>query len=138
MAIEIKRITEDNEAALRLPNQPFKRFGRLLVTYTEAGWQHQEQLSAEVAEQTFPEENYQLQDIDAVGFALGAFTDGQCVALATFEYDFHFNRYLYLADLKVNQAFRRQGIAVQLLQAAEPIAKAHGKRGLCTIAQGPT
>ncbi|WP_203623994.1 MULTISPECIES: N-acetyltransferase [unclassified Lacticaseibacillus] len=136
MAIEIKRITQVNEAALRLPNQPFKRFGTLLVTRTETGWHHQEQLSDQTFEQIFPEENYQLSAIDAAGFALGAFEGSRCVALATFEYDFHFNRYLYLADLKVDPPFRRQRIAAKLLNAAEPLAKAHHKRGLCTIAQG--
>lgn len=136
MSFVITRITQANEAALRLPNQPFKRFGKLLVTYTATGWHHQEQLSTHTFEQTFPEEHYQLKDIDAAGFALGAFTEAQCVALATFEYDFHYNHYLYLADLKVDPAFRRHGIATSLLQAAEPLAEAHGERGLCTIAQG--
>ncbi|MCX2454766.1 GNAT family N-acetyltransferase [Lacticaseibacillus nasuensis] len=134
MTITIQQITTANEADLRLPNEPFPIIGEFLVTRTEAGWSHQERLAAQVHEQTFPEENYQLAAIDAAGFALGAYAEEQCVGLATFEYQF--NRFVYLADLKVTQTYRRSGVARALLDAAKPIAQAHGSQGLCTIAQG--
>ncbi|MFD1393077.1 GNAT family N-acetyltransferase [Lacticaseibacillus jixianensis] len=136
MTITITRITQVNEAALRLPNQPFTRFGHLIVSYDNTGWHHREQLDPASSQQTFPEEDYQLAAIDAAGFALGAFAGQQCIGLATFEDDFHYNHYLYLADLKVNSQYRRHGVAKQLLEVAGPIAEQRGLRGLCTIAQG--
>lgn len=132
--IEINRITAANEADLRLPNEPFTHIGTFHVTRDASGWQHHETLLDTTFEQTFPEENYQLAAIDAAGFALGAYSAGQCVGLATFEYQW--NRLVYLADLKVNRSARRQGVARALLDAAKPIAQAHGSLGLCTIAQG--
>lgn len=136
MSILIKPITAANEAALRIPNEPFKLFGHFIVTRDETGWHHHETMDETVREQTFPEENYQLADIDAAGFALGAFDGETCVALATYEYEYRWNHYLYLADLKVNESYRRHGLAHQLLDAAVPVAKAHDKKGLCTVAQG--
>ncbi|MFD1431277.1 GNAT family N-acetyltransferase [Lacticaseibacillus yichunensis] len=130
----LRRITEADEAAVRLPNQPFKLFGHFIVTRDEAGWQHHEVLDAHVREQTFPEENYQLADIDAKGFAIGAFAGDECVALATFEN--RWTKYTYLADLKVNVPQRRLGLAHQLMDFARPFAQAAGARGFCTVAQG--
>lgn len=134
--MKIERITAANQAALQLPNEPFSRFGEFIVTRDDQGWHHHERLLTKPFTQTFPDEHYQLADIDAVGFALGAFDEATCICLATFEYEFRWNHYLYLADLKVNQAYRGQGIGHQLLNAAIPLAEAHGNQGLCTIAQG--
>jgi ribosomal protein S18 acetylase RimI-like enzyme len=131
--IEIKRIDATNQEALRLPNEAFPLFGRLVVERVGGAWQQHEELFSERTTQTFPDENYQLADIDAAGFALGAFSEGKCVGLATFED--HWNKYLYLDDLKVNQALRGQRVATQLLDAAGKIAREHGCHGLTTICQ---
>ena len=134
MSLIIKRVTEATAQDLLLPNQPFQRFGHMQVTRDANGWHHHETLDVTATTQTFPEENYQLEDIDRLGFALSARVDGQCVGLATFEYQF--NKLVYLADLKVNADARHQGIASALLNAAKPIAQANGCAGMCTIAQG--
>ena len=132
--IVVKRIDASNCAALALPNEPFPLFGRLVVERADGQWQHREELFTQTTTQTFPDEHYQLADIDAAGFALGAFTvDGTCIGLAT--YAWRWNKYLYLDDLKVNGDFRGQGVATQLLDAAKPLAQARGVRGLTTIAQ---
>ncbi|KRL53022.1 GNAT family N-acetyltransferase [Lacticaseibacillus manihotivorans] len=134
MSITITRVTKANAEDLRLPNQPFERFGHMQVTRDETGWHHHETKDDVISAQTFPEEHYQLVDIDRLGFALSAYRDGQCVGLATFEYQF--NKLVYLADLKVNADARHQGIASALLDAAKLIAQQHGCAGMCTIAQG--
>lgn len=134
MAVIISRVTKTNEADLNLPNQPFQRFGHLQVTRDADGWHAVETRDEVVGTQTFPAEHYQLAEIDQRGFALAAYFEQQCVGLATFEYQY--NKLMYLADLKVNQAARRQGIASALLDAAQPIGQAHGCAGMCTIAQG--
>nr|WP_054677939.1 GNAT family N-acetyltransferase [Lacticaseibacillus sharpeae] len=107
--IVVKRIDASNCAALALPNEPFPLFGRLVVERADGQWQHREELFTQTTTQTFPDEHYQLADIDAAGFALGAFTaDGTCIGLAT--YAWRWNKYLYLDDLKVNGDFRGQGL----------------------------
>ncbi|WP_125708581.1 GNAT family N-acetyltransferase [Lacticaseibacillus porcinae] len=134
MPITIVRVTKATAQDLLLPNQPFQRFGHVQVTRDENGWHHQETLDPTITTQTFPEENYQLEEIDRLGFALAAHVDDKCVGLATFEYQF--NKLVYLAVLKVNAEVRHQGIASALLDAAKPIAQQHGCAGMCTIAQG--
>lgn len=134
MTVTIRPVTADNADALLLPNQPFARFGHFHVTRDERGWQHSETLDAQPTTQTFPEEGYKLADIDAAGFALAAYDGTTCVGLATFEWEY--NRFVYLADLKVNSDYRRAGIGSQLLDAAKPVAREHGCQGMSTIAQG--
>lgn len=131
--IEIKQIDQDHVTALRLPNEPFPLVGRMQVSRVDDQWQYQVIQSAESSLQTFPDENYQLTQVNQAGFALGAFDNGICVGLAIFENNW--TKYLYLSDLKVNRAYRRQGIGQQLLQAAEPLAKTAGYRGIYTIGQ---
>lgn len=134
MSITIRPVTAANADALLLPNEPFPRFGHLHVTHDVQGWHHSETQDAEPTTQTFPEEGYKLADIDAAGFALAAYDGDTCVGLATFEWQY--NRFVYLDDLKVNSDYRRAGIGSQLLDAAKPVAREHGCKGLCTIAQG--
>lgn len=134
MNITYQQITQATKAALRMPNEPFDRFGQFVVTRDTAGWQHHEVLAPAVTQQTFPDEDYQLATISANGFAIGAFAGAQCVGLAIYEYNWR--HYVYLADLKVTAAMRRQGVGRGLLDAARPVAQAHGSLGMTTIAQG--
>lgn len=130
--ISIEKITKNNQAALELPNEPFALNGRLVVSRVNGKWQHQEVLS-ENGTQTFPNEDYELAAIEQKGFALGAFAEKNCVGLAVFEN--RWNHYLYLSDLKVAAAYRRQKIASKLLDNAVELAKENEMQGLMTIAQ---
>ncbi|QKE75734.1 GNAT family N-acetyltransferase [Arthrobacter citreus] len=132
--MKLELITNQNEAAVRLPNESFEIFGKLIVTKDDKNWSYREELFDTPTKQTFPEENYQLEDINKKGFAIGAFLNDECVGLAIFEYSW--TKYLYLADLKVNAKYRREGVGKQLLDFAIPIAKENNCRGLSTIAQG--
>lgn len=134
MTITYQQITTANAAALRLPNEPFARFGQFVVTRDAAGWHHHEVLANATSPQTFPDEDYQLAAITAHGFAIGAFAGVTCIGLAIFADQW--THYVYLDDLKVNAAYRRQGVGHGLLDAARPLAMARGSRGMTTIAQG--
>lgn len=131
--ITIKKINETNAEALQLPNEPFPLLGRMQVSLINDRWAYQIIKITEVSTQTFPDEDYQLNQIEQNGFALGAFVGTECVGLAIFEN--HWNKYLYLSDLKVKQSYRRQGISRQLLQAAVPLAQSAGYQGIYTIGQ---
>lgn len=130
--IKIIPISIQNECALLLPNEPFSLMGKLNVIRTKVGWHHEEELFEETDTQVFPNENYKLEEINKNGFAIGAFVGDQCIGLATFEEQW--NKFLYLADLKVNGNYRRQGIAKKLLHAAKPIAVKRGCERFSTIA----
>ncbi|WP_051006516.1 GNAT family N-acetyltransferase, partial [Liquorilactobacillus vini] len=132
--IRIERITPNNQVALKLPNEPFALFGRLMVSRIDGKWQFHEVLFDNSKQtQTFPNEKYDLAVIEQNGFALGAFAGKTCVGLAIFEN--RWNHYLYLSDLKVVAAYRRKKIASQLMDKATKLAKENDMRGLTTIAQ---
>ncbi|MBF0773415.1 GNAT family N-acetyltransferase [Mammaliicoccus sciuri] len=130
--ITIERITKNNEHALKLPNELFELFGKLVVTRTADVWQYHEVLT-DSDTMIFPDENYQLDSIDQKGFAIGAFDDNKCIGLGIFEKDW--NQYLYLSDLKVSSSYRGQNVASTLLNAAIELAKDEGIKGIYTIAQ---
>ncbi|EUJ33783.1 acetyltransferase [Listeria floridensis FSL S10-1187] len=130
---EIKQITAETASALRMPNEKFKLFGKLIVTKTASEWHHQEELFDEITEMVFPDEEYLFDVIEKQGFAVGAFLNEKPVGLAVFEY--RWNKYAYLSDLKVSRASRKQGIAREMLDLARQIAHKNGYSGLSTIAQ---
>lgn len=130
----VKRITKDNGVDLRLPNEPFTAQGVMEVDFTKGKWSTKFVASTESTTETFPEENYQLEDIDGAGFALGLYDEAEkCVALGIFQN--RWNKYLYLSDLKVVAAHRGEGLGGQLLQAAKVFSQEQGYRGMSTIAQ---
>lgn len=132
--IRIEKISQNNQAALKLPNEPFALFGRLVVSRIGGKWQSHEVLPDDSKQtQIFPNEKYDLTVIEQNGFALGAFAGKTCVGLAIFEN--RWNHYLYLSDLKVTAAYRRKKIASKLMGTAAKLAKEKGMRGLTTIAQ---
>ena len=133
--IEIRLLTEKDEAAVRLPNEAFSLFGRLQVSHDETGWHAtEERFSPEdVKELTFPDENYEIEKVLKEGLAVGAFDGKNCVGVAIFTHDWL--KYLYLSDLKVASAYRGQGIAEKMLALGLKKAKEKGYAGIWTIGQ---
>lgn len=135
MESKIKLIMTENQTALSLKNEPFKLSGRMVVSRLMDEWCYTINYlpPTQASQQTFPAENYSLAEINAHGFALGAFVDGQAVGLGVFTEQIF--KYLYLDDLKVAAAFRRHGLARKVLQQACQVAKERGYAGLFTIGQ---
>ena len=133
--MDVRLLTKEDTAALALPNEAFSLFGRLLVSHDEEGWQATEEIFApeDVSEMTFPDENYEIQEVLKQGLAVGAFDGETCVGLGIFTDDWL--KYLYLSDLKVASAYRGQGIAEKILRFALKAAKEKGYAGLWTIGQ---
>ena len=133
--IAIRLLAEKDEAAVRLPNEAFSLFGRLLVSHDEDGWHSKEEHFAPeaVEELTFPDENYEIAEVLKQGIAVGAFDGENCVGLAIFTDDWL--KYMYLSDLKVAGAYRGQGIAEKLLKRGLAEAKKKGYAGIWTIGQ---
>ena len=94
--IDIHLITPERQAALHLPNEDFPLIGQLLPSYKEEVWSYQERLLADhdTSLMRFPDEAYDLQQINQAGFALGAFDKETCLGLAIFQDGFF--AYCYL------------------------------------------
>lgn len=133
--MEYRKISKENKSDLRLANEPFALFGRMIVERTEGQWQHRIELfhEEEVESMVFPEEDYVFAEIEHNGFAIGAYDQDECIGLAI--YQFHWNKYLYLYDLKVNSDFRQLGVAQNLIAEGLLQAKELGYKGMYTVGQ---
>lgn len=132
--MEIKRITKEDEADIRIPNEPFPLFGRMSPSFSDGHWRYTIETlpENEVGEMRFPDENYDFDQMsDCVFF--GAYDGEKCIGLAIFQREWH--KYLYLYDLKVNADYRGQGVAKRLLEKGKALAATEGYRGLYTIGQ---
>lgn len=132
--IEIRRIDAAHQADINLPNEPFRLFGRMALTYGEGRWAYTliRYAPEETGEMTFPDENYRYAEMQDAVF-LGAYDGVKCVGLAILEPGFF--KYMYLSDLKVNSAYRGQGVGRRLMEAARGAARAQGYCGVYTMGQ---
>ena len=133
--IEIRRIGRAHSAWIRLPNEPFPLWGRMVPEYRDGVWSCTAELlpGEERSEMCFPEENY---DYDAMGedcFFPAAFEGERCVGLAVVKRTPF--RYLLLDDLKVCAAYRRQGVGRALVEEMKSLAAGEGCRGVYAVAQ---
>ena len=132
--IEIRRIDTEHKADINIPNEPFRRFGRVVPSYCNERWSYELIRFApeDIMEMCFPDEHY---DYDAMtdSVFLGAYDGDRCVGLAILQPGFF--KYMYLYDLKVNRDYRGQHIGQQLLAGARAAAAAAGYCGLYTQGQ---
>lgn len=131
--ILIKEITAAKQTDLSLKNEPFEIRGRMIVLRTKDGWQHEVELFEASEWMTFPDETYDYHEVVQEGFFLGAYDGDKCVGLAVMKNDWF--KHMYLHDLKVDAAYRKQGVAWQLVEAAYFMAKERGYSGIYTIGQ---
>ena len=131
--IEIKVIDEKSKQDILLPNQPFPLIGYLRPTYNKEGWSYTIQKNTQIDWQTFPDENYDYDDMKKDCYFIGAYHNQHCIGLAILQTG-AFN-HLYLYDLKVNQTYRKQGIASLLLEKCKELALKEHYRGIWTIGQ---
>ncbi len=116
--LEIKRIDKKHQADIRLKNEPFSLWGKLLPTYNEGNWQYTicKFASEDIQTMCFPDENYCYDEMSRNSLFIGAYDDGKCIGLAIVQDAFF--KYLYLYDLKVHTDYRKQGIGQLLIHQA--------------------
>ena len=131
--ITIREIYEKNSRDINLPNEPFMVFGRMILTYANEKWDYATEEFAEKVPMSFPDENYRYEEMAKNSVFLGAYDNDKCIGLAILQNALF--KYMYLYDLKVNQAYRRSGVALSLIQKAGEIAKNKGYRGIYTQGQ---
>ena len=129
--IEVKRI--ENAGDLNLPNEPFEMPGKLIPALTDGVWRFRTELFETPDSMVFPQEQYELAEVEKKGVAFGAYEDGKCVGIAI--YEDYWLKYMYLYDLKVSSHARGKGVGKALIRAGLEEAKKRGYRGLYTIAQ---
>ena len=132
--IEIREIDARRRGDINIPNEPFPLFGRVLPSYEDGMWGYELVRCApeDVTEMCFPDEGY---DYDAMADSLfmGAYDGDTCVGLAILQPGPF--RYMYLYDLKVNQAYRGRHIGMMLMDRAKEMAARQGFCGLCLQVQ---
>lgn len=134
--ITIKRIDASAQQDIRLPNEPFTLWGRMIPTFDGERWAYHTQRfeAGQVSDMVFPDEHYDFEARKKDCFFVGAYNGaGQCIGLAVYAH--HWLKYLYLEDLKVNRAYRSQGIGALLLTEGKRIAAENGYDGIYTIGQ---
>ena len=133
--IEIRRIDKSRRQDIRIPNEPFRLFGKILPAYSNGQWSWEAVYSApeEVSEMCFPDENYDYDAMEKDSVFLGAYDGERCVGLAILQLGFF--KYLYLYDLKVNKSYRGRHIGTLLMEEAKKVATEKGYRGIYTRGQ---
>ena len=131
--IEVRRITKENPQDLNLKNEPFAMPGKFIPELKDGIWSYRTELFETSQIMTFPDENYDFEEVDQKGILFGAYEDGKCIGIAI--YEDYWLKYMYLYDLKVSAAARGKGAGKALVQAGMEAAKERGYKGLYTIAQ---
>ena len=133
--IEIKIIDESRAEDVKLPNQPFTVWGRIIPRYVDGRWDHEVVGSdaAEVYDMRFPDEDYDFSAMSRDTVFIGAYDGEKCVGLAVLRDAFF--KYMYLLDLKVNAEYRCAGVGSALISKARETAGERGYRGVYVTAQ---
>lgn len=128
-------IGKENEKDIRLLNEPFSLFGRLLPSYQNGVWEYTQELFPpdRISEMCFPDENYDFDQMCSDHIFIGAYDGDCCVGLAIVQKPWL--KYLYLYDFKVNRSHRSTGAAAQLLEHCCRVARELGCRGIYTQGQ---
>jgi len=79
--IQIKQITEATQQDIRIKNQPFKLWGKMIPTYINETWNHSiERLpSDQIREMCFPDEQYDYQQMQSNTVFFGAYDQDTCI-----------------------------------------------------------
>ena len=115
--ITVAEIDRDHKADIRIPNEPFSLFGRIIPSYQNGKWEYQlvRYAPEDVSEMCFPDENYDFDSMqDCV--CLGAYDNEACIGLAILQPGPF--RYMHLYDLKVARKYRRQNVGRMLICGA--------------------
>ena len=133
--IEIRTVDPAHKQDIRLPNEPFRLWGRMVPSYENGTWRYTTERFAprDVAEMCFPDEDYDYDELAKDHVFLGAYDADRCVGLAVLADDWF--KYMYLDDLKVCGPYRGRGVGKALVAKALETAHDRKYNGLYTIGQ---
>ena len=127
----IRTIGLENAQDVRLSNEPFAVWGRMIPSLCEGRWSYRTEIFEIAQEMCFPDEAYDAAEDGAI--FIGAYEGKACVGLAVLRKDRF--RYLYLDDLKVCREYRRKGIGGMLVKACFKKAEELGFHGVSVTCQ---
>ena len=132
---EIRQIDPAHKQDIRIPNDPFPLWGRMIPAYENRKWRYtvEKFASQDIGEMCFPDEDYDYDELARDHVFLGAYEADACIGLAVLADDWF--KYMYLDDLKVCRPHRNRGVGKALLDKALEVAHARGYNGLYTIGQ---
>ena len=133
--IEIKIIDSSHKQDIRIPNEPFQLWGRMIPSYEKETWHYTVEKFApqDISEMCFPDEDYDYDSLANDHVFVGAYVGDKCIGLAVLVDACY--KYMYLDDLKVCKLYRSQGVGKALLDKALEIAHDRNYNGLYTIGQ---
>lgn len=133
--IEIREIDELHKQDIALKNDPFPIWGKLIPGYQDGKWTYSIEKLPEscITQMCFPDAGYDYAAMSGDSVFLGAYDGETCVGLALLQKNMF--RYMYLADLNVQDSHRRMGVGKKLIQAALETAAQLHYRGIYLIAQ---
>ena len=132
--ISIKIIENDQKDDIKITNEPFSIFGKMIPKF-DGKWSFDIEFFEDnaVFDMCFPDEDYDFDSLCGDHTFSGAYDGDKCVGLAVLKRDFF--KYMYLYDLKVSYAYRRRGIGKMLIEKAKEVAISAGYRGIYLHAQ---
>lgn len=133
MRIEVRVIDKEHSADIKLPNQPFQLFGRMIPMYADEQWGYKTELFPEESEMCFPDENYEFDAFSKNSVFVGAYDGDTCVGLAVLQQAWF--KYMYLYDMKVNRDYRRAQVGTMLVEKMKEIAREHHYDGIYAVCQ---
>ena len=133
--IEIRIIDSEHKEDIRILNEPFALFGKMIPSYINEKWSYDISYweKEKITEMCFPEEDYDYETMQNDCVFVGAYEEETCIGLAILQQ--RFLKYMYLYDLKVNSAYRGKNVAADLIKKCKKIALQQGYRGIYTYAQ---
>lgn len=133
--MECRLIDKAHSRDIRLKNEPFLLYGRVVPTCLGGKWNYSIEHfpENEVTEMCFPDEDYDYDKLMHDHVFIGAYDGEQCIGLAVLADDMF--RYMYLDDLKVSQKYRNQGVGKALIKKAIEVARERNYNGIYTIGQ---
>lgn len=131
--MEIRVLDTVHREDIRLKNDPFPVYGRLIPNLAEGKWDYSIVRYAEAQEMCFPDEAYDFDAMAADHVIVAAYEENRCVGLAIFR-DSWF-KYLYLEDLKVCGQYRGKGIASAMMDQGLQEAHKRNYNGIYAVCQ---
>lgn len=127
--LEVKVIENSQKHDIKLPNDPFSVFGKMIPKF-DGKWSYDVEYFDKSAtfDMCFPDEDYDFDTMCQEHTFIGAYSGDTCVGLAVLKRDYF--KYMYLYDLKVSSAYRRLGVGKMLIDKAKEIAVSDGYNGI--------
>lgn len=133
MKISVRTINFEHRKDINIPNEPFASNGRMIPTYVDEKWSYSVEKFEKPLITRFPDENYDYQEMAQNSVFIGAYDGDRCVGLAVMQKPYF--KYMELFDIKVNAAYRNQGVGKLLIDKAKEVAAGLGYIGIYLRAQ---